>query len=123
MDAEEALAAKHAVKAFSLRELGQGKPRGGGAAGAKARHQVLDRLARLGQGLSPAQRNEFGWFTEAWDGKMLAEHGDDWAALFASWVQRLVDEHGAGRGAAFSAFVHSETQRCFADEVAIVLPG
>ena len=28
---------------------------------------MLDRLVRLGQGISPAQRNDFAWFKEAWD--------------------------------------------------------
>jgi len=58
---------KRAVKAFSLYELDEGRPRGGGAEGKRNRAQVLDRLARLGQGISPAQRNDFAWFKDAWD--------------------------------------------------------
>ena len=121
-DVEQALEAKRAVKAFSLWELGDGRPRGGGAAGAKARHQVLDRLARLGEGISPAQRNDYASFKEAWDNKMLEQHGAGWPALFASWSQRLLDAHAGGDRAAFSAFVHDETKRCFGDEVALVVP-
>ena len=30
---------------------------------------MIDRLARLGQGNSPARRNDFAWFKEAWDSK------------------------------------------------------
>ena len=122
MDVEQALEAKRACKAFSLSELGEGRPRGGGAAGAKTRHQVLDRLARLGEGISPSQRNDYAWFKEAWDKKMLEQHGAGWPALFASWSQRLLDAHAQGDRAAFSAFVHDETMRCFGDEVALVVP-
>ena len=38
---------------------------------------VLERLARLGRGITPAQRNDFPWFKERWDEKMLQEHGED----------------------------------------------
>ena len=122
LDAEQALEAKRAAKAFSLWELGDGRPRGGGAAGAKARHQVLDRLARLGQGISAAQRNDFAWFKEAWDGKMLEEHAAGWPAVFASWAQRLLEAHAQGDRAAFSAFLHDETKICFGYQVALVVP-
>ena len=118
LDVEQALEAKRAVKAFSLSELGEGRP----AAGAKARHEVLDRLARLGEGISPAQRNDYAWFKKAWDKKMLAQHGAGWPALFASWSQRLLDAHARGDRAAFSAFMHDETKRCFGEEVALVVP-
>ena len=97
---------------------GEGRP----AAGAKARHEVLDRLARLGEGISPAQRNDYAWFKKAWDKKMLAQHGAGWPALFASWSQRLLDAHARGDRAAFSAFMHDETKRCFGEEVALVVP-
>ena len=68
-DTEQALEAKRAVKAFSLCELGEGRLRGGGAEGKRNRAQVLDRLARLGQGVSPAQRNDFARFKDAWGRK------------------------------------------------------
>jgi hypothetical protein len=55
-ETELALEAKRAVKAFSLYELGDGRTRSGGAEGKRNRAQVLDRLVRLGQGISPAQR-------------------------------------------------------------------
>ena len=59
LDTEQALEAKRAVKAFSLHDLGEGRPHEGGIDGKKNRAQVLDRLSRLGQGISAAQRNEF----------------------------------------------------------------
>ena len=121
-DVEGALEAKHAIRAFAPKELGVGRPKGGGAQGAKTRQQVLDRLARLGRGLSPAQRNEFGWWKEAWDERMLEQHGGEWPALFATWAQSIVEKHQGGEAAAFSAFVHSETQRVLSEEVALVVP-
>ena len=65
------LEANHAVNQFALEDLGKGRSRGGGVAAKKRRWEVLDRLPRLGQGLSPEQRNDFTWFKEAWDAYML----------------------------------------------------
>ena len=107
------LETKHAVKQFSLEDLGKGRSRGGGVAAKKRRWEVLDRLARLGQGLSPEQRNDFSWFKEAWDACMLQEHGDSWPETFMGWMQGLLGKNEAGVGNAFSVFVHNETRRCF----------
>ena len=122
MEAETLVETKHAVKTFSLEDLGHGRSRGGGAAGRKRRHEVLDRLARLGQGLSPAQKNDFSWWRDSWDAKMLEEHGDEWPNVFAQWVQRVLSECEGGVGNAFSEFVHAETRRCFNSERALHVP-
>ena len=114
--------AKRAVKAFSLYELGEGRTRAGGAEGKRNRGQVLDRLVRLGQGISAAQRNDYAWFKDAWDGKMIAEHGDEWPAVFAGWAQRLVQAHEGGDRTAVSKLMHDEALRCFAEEVALTTP-
>ena len=121
-ETELALEAKRAVKALSLYELGEGRTRSGGAEGKRNRGQVLDRLVRLGQGISAAQRNDYAWFKDAWDGKMIAEHGDEWPAVFAGWAQRLVQEHEGGDRTAVSKLMHDETLRCFAEEVALTIP-
>ena len=71
---EQIAEAKHAVKQFSLKFLGDGAPQGGKAIGRKNRHEVLDRLSRLGTGLSPEQRNDWPWFKAEWDRAMLTEH-------------------------------------------------
>ena len=112
-NAEDVLEAKHAVNQFSLEDLGKGRSRGGKVVAKKRRLEVLDRLARLGQGLSPEQRNDFGWFKEAWDARMLEEHGDSWPETFMGWMQGLLGKNEAGVGNAFSVFVHNETRRCF----------
>jgi hypothetical protein len=83
---------------------------------------VLDRLVRLGQGISAAQRNDFAWFKDAWDSKMFEEHAGAWPALFATWAQQVLQQHEAGNRSAFSVFLHNETQRCFGNELALVLP-
>jgi hypothetical protein len=105
-DAELVLETKHAI----------------GAVAKKNRLEVLDRLARLGQGLSPAQRNDFKWFKEAWDARMLQEHGDNWPELFMGWMQRLLGENEDGVANAFSVFVHNETRRCFDGVSALRVP-
>ena len=112
-DAEAVLQAKHAIKNSSLEELGKGRSRGGGVLAKKKRWEVLDRLSRLGQGLSPAQMNDFKWFKDAWDARMLQEHGEEWPETFTGWMQRLLEDNEKGVANAFSVFVHTETRRCF----------
>ena len=121
-DAELVLETKHAIKQYTLQDLGMGQKRVGGAAAKKNRLEVLDRLARLGQGLSPAQKNDFKWFKEAWDARMLQENGDNWPELFMGWMQRLLGENEDGVGNAFSVFVHNETRRCFDGVSALRVP-
>ena len=120
---EEIIEAKHAVKQFSLKFLGEGDPQCGKAPGRKRRHEVLDRLSRLGTGLSPAQRNDWAWFKDAWDLAMMGEHGADWVRVFASWIQGVLDELDNGTAHAFSTFVHSETRRCLDDQPGLQVPG
>jgi hypothetical protein len=103
---ESLLEVKHAVKSFNLLSLGQGSVR----------------AARLGSGLSAAQRNDWKWFQEQWDAKMLAEHTENWGQTFASWIQHILNKLEAGESNSFSLFVHSETERCFGDEVTLTMP-
>ena len=122
-DAEDVLHAKHASNKFTAEELGKGATTKRCLDVAKKRRWgVLDRLARLGQGLSPAQRNDFKWFKEAWDARMLQEHGDNWPELFMGWMQRLLGENVDGVANAFSVFVHRETRRCFDGVPALRVP-
>jgi hypothetical protein len=75
------------------------------------RHIVLDKLSRLGQGLSPAQKADFAWWKEAWDGQMLGTHGQQWGQIFAMHAQHILDEISAGKTNAFSVMMHTETIR------------
>ena len=113
VEAESLLEMRHAMKTFTLEDLGHGRSRGGGAAGRKRRFEVLDRLSRVGQGLSGAQKNDFGWWKDKWDTKMLEEHGENWAGVFAEWAQGVLQDVEDGIGNAFSLFVNAETRRCF----------
>ena len=80
---------------------------------------MLDRTARLGTGLSPTQRNDFAWFKDAWDAKMLAERGDAWPRTFMAWMHKVLSDIDAGSTNAFSVFVQDETRRCFDLDVAL----
>ena len=84
---------------------------------------MLNRLASLGNGLSPAQNNDWAWWKSAWDDRMMEEWADDWPFIFATWVQQTLDEVEGGDGSAVSRFVHDETVRCFSDEAALRMPG
>ena len=70
-------------------------------------------LARIGSGLSAAQKEDWKWFKIAWDQEMASEHKENWGGLFAQWAQEVVDQCSGGQLNAFSLFVNSETRRCF----------
>ena len=71
----------------------------------------MDKLSKLGQGLSPAQRVDFGWFKEAWDAWGLAQYEAEWGEMFASIVQNILQRITAGVTNAFSEHVYNETRR------------
>jgi hypothetical protein len=120
LDLENIRASKHAIKTFTLESLGQGSLNAGGAKAKARRLEVLDRLARMGSGLSPGQRNDWSWFKEAWDQAMVTEHKENWATTFSGWVQGLLDDETSN---AFSVFVYNETCRIFKDTAALHVPG
>ena len=112
------LEARYAAKPVTIEDLGA-NGRSGGQAAKKQRCELLDRLARLGQGLSAPQRNGFAWFKTAWDAKMPEEHGDAWPKVLCGWVQKVLGDFDGGVANAFSRFVRSETIRCFSDRLAV----
>ena len=121
LDAEAILEAKHAAKSFTIADLGGGGRSGGHAK--KQRLELLDRLSRIGPGLSAPQRNDFAWFKNAWDAKMSGEHGDAWPHVLAGWVQTVLNDFDGGISNAFSVFVRNETIRNFSETLALRVPG
>ena len=85
-------ACKHAMKSFTPQELGEGNQNAGGAKARSRRFEVLDRLAPLRAGLSPAQKNDWQLFKESWDRAMITEHATNWASLFAGLMQEVLGE-------------------------------
>ena len=63
---------RHARRRYAVDMLGQGKNNTGGEAARNLRWEVLDRLARIGTGLSSAQKNDWKWFKMAWDERCRA---------------------------------------------------
>lgn len=123
-DLENTLEERHRMKTFTPEYLGQGQKRAGGAKGQRARFDVLDRLAHLGVGLSPEQKNDWAWFKSAWDAKMVAEHDKEWPMLFSGFMQQVLEDMAQQGGSnAFSSFVHQETLRCLSDQIALRVPG
>ena len=86
----------------------------------KNRFEVLDRLSRHKAGLSPAQKNDFAWWKEAWDEAMVTEHRANWAETFAGWVQKVMEAKATN---AFSHFMYDETCRVFHEKAALAVPG
>ena len=119
---ENRLACDAAVKKFPLCMLGENDMKAGGKKAKDNRFEVLDRLAHNGAALSSGQRNDFELFKRAWDEAMVEEHKGQWAETFAGWMRTVLDAPEAN---AFSAFVHSETNRVLRVKVKDVLavPG
>ena len=105
-----------AVKSFSLQELGKGRTNKTDLRRAKkVRHEVLDKMSELGDGLSAQQRGDFEFFKTHWDDVNEQALGAAWPEKFAELTQKVQDEHCQGVSNAFSIFVHSESVRCLAD--------
>ena len=119
-ETEALKACKYAVKTYTVQALGDGTENGGGYKGRILRWEVLDRLARLGAGLSDGQKNDWTWFKSSWDEAMLAENPHCWPMIFAGYVQGVLDDV---RTNAFSEFVFKETSRVFSSHAALSVPG
>ena len=116
---ETVLETQHAMKTFTPEMLGKGDAKGGGAVARKLRFEVMDRMARIGAGLSPAQRNDFAAFKHTWDAAMLEKHRGEWAMTFLSWMQAMLDSKDSN---AFSQFVWRESCTLFHGTVALHVP-
>ena len=81
-EADAVVAARKAIKSYSLATLGEGKKKGGGQQFQKARSEALERIRSVAQ-LSPQQRNDWEGFKADWDKAMAEIHGEGWAELFA----------------------------------------
>ena len=89
----------------------------------KLRYEVMDKMAKLGSGLTLAQKNEWAWFREAWDTTMREEHKADWGGTFSQWLQKILDDVTGGVFNAFSTFMHEETVRDFSKTPMLVMPS
>ena len=114
---------KHAMKRYSPEALGQGKARSGGKAARRLRYEVLDKMAKLGTGLTPSQKNDWAWFREAWDEKMCDEHAQEWGGTSSEWMQKNLDDLSDGVANAFSMFMYDETKRHFSKTPMLVVPS
>ena len=123
LELENILEMRHAFRNFPLRSLGLDQKNCGGAQGKKQRHEVLNRVASLGSGLSTAQKNDWTWFKDAWDAQGVKDFGNDWPWAFSSWIQEVLNLMEKGQTNAMSTFVHDETQRCFSEEPTLGVPG
>lgn len=108
---EDCAAVKTAMATYTPAALGHDVVNWRQAKYRDKRYQVLDKLSKLGQGLSPAQRVDFGWFKEAWDAWGLAQYETEWGVMFASMVQNILTKITAGVTNAFSEHVYNETRR------------
>ena len=86
-----------------------------------ARFEVLDKLSKLGQGLSDLQKNDFAWFKETWDEYNLEQEQDQWGLTFSTYVQHILNEISAGQTNAFSQMVFEQTRLLVAAKPALRL--
>ena len=105
-----------AIRTFSLRELGKDKANKADVKKAKkVRHEVLDKMSWLGDGLSAEQRRDFEFFKTHWDDVNEQDKGTEWPELFARLMQKVQDDHCKGESNAFSTFVFNESERCLTE--------
>ena len=76
----------------------------------------------MGSGLAAGQRNNWMFFKETWDERMLHEHKEAWGILFAELMQKVINDSQSGISNAFSLFVERETQRCLAARPVLLCP-
>ena len=115
---KQALAdAQNSLRTFTVKCLGQGAEGANEFKKARAnRFVVMDRLQKLGAGLSQAQRADFPWFKEAYDKAMFEQYDHLWPEQFMAMVQLIMDKIEQGTSNYFSMWVHSETKRLFSEE-------
>ena len=81
---------------------------------------MMDRLASLGAGLTPAQRNDWSWFKTAWDEMMCEEHDGTWGSVFAGCMQKVMNDlQEPELSNVWSTFVNNEIHRCFSNVPAL----
>ena len=119
---ESIAATRAAIKRYAPKALGQDSRSGGGVAGRKMRFEVLDRLAKIGSGLSAPQKSDWSWFKESWGQAMLDAWGVNWGGTFASWIQGVLNDIESGANNSFSLFVNAETRRVLDKVPALMVP-
>ena len=80
-------------------------------------------MAKLGTGLTQAQKNDWAWFREAWAALMCDEHAQEWGGTFSQWMQKNLDDLSDGVANAFSMFMYDETKRHFSKTPMLVVPS
>ena len=115
--------AKGEAKSCSVAKLGQGRKKAGGAAGAKVRAEVLDKVLHVAS-LTTEQMNDWEYFKTEWDNIMVETHGEKWGDIFGEIMQNVVNELQAGKQNALSVFVYNETTRVIKPRVKTLhVPG
>ena len=108
--------------ATSEADLGGSQSSIGGLQHQKARLEVLQRLRRAAE-LSPEQTSQWEYFITTWDREMAEAHGEDWAGLFAQWVQEVLDDLGEGRSNSLSVYMRNEIKRVLGEALALLVLG
>jgi hypothetical protein len=118
--AEELLETQNAVKSYTPQMLGYGNARWAGPGFVKRRREVFNRVAKQFN-LQGQARNDWAFFVDAWDSKMVLEHGSEWGKVFAEMMQKLMLELEAGDSGALVAFQRSETRRVLGETPMLIV--
>ncbi|MCP3920403.1 MAG: hypothetical protein GY711_33160, partial [bacterium] len=79
--AQDVATCEHALRTFSLEDIGAGHARGGTAAHIRCRQDVLDRVQRHGRPFDAQEQNHWDWFRRAWDSQQARTHREAWGGL------------------------------------------
>lgn len=95
---------------FNANELGQGRPRGGGERCRRARIQLVERVAAIGDPLAVDIAGRLPRWLARWDGQGVIQHGAAWGSEVIRQMVEVVKQLTDGDGGAFRAW-HGYWQR------------
>ena len=86
---------------FNAAELGQGKPRGGGERCRRARIDLVQRVAAVGNELSADIQGRLPQWLQRWDTQGVIQYGMAWGSVVRDQMVKVIGELTGGDGDAF----------------------
>jgi hypothetical protein len=108
---------------FTVNELGQGQPKGGGEVYRNARLQLLDSVHRLAGELPAELEARWGQWRRRYDARGCLHHDRAWGSVFRDSMRELVEKVCHEGAAAFRAWHHRWTRRWVLDHDDVSVPA
>lgn len=108
---------------FTSNELGQGQPSGGGERYRRARADLLQLVANLGQELPVEIEANWAQWVRRWDAQGCRQHARAWGSVVRDEMVGLVAKINGGERAAVIQWHRRWTRRWCLDRHDVVVPG